>query len=133
MSRTKRITAQQRSLALALAAGKSVADWCAETATPERTGFLWAASDGVKALVAEIQGRILETAVRKLAAGTTAAAETLIKLLDSADERVKLRAARAVLDNYQTFETHVDLRERVAQLERNANASRPGPEAYGTR
>lgn len=109
------------SLALAVAEGRSIAEWCRETGTPERTAYTWSKLDDFTSMVAEIQAQTLATAVRKLAAGTTKAAEVLIKLMDSADEKIKLQAARAVLGDYSAFDTYIDVRARLEALEGRAN------------
>lgn len=112
-------------MAVAVAGGMSVAEWCRATGTPERTAYAWSKLDEFTAMVREIQERTLASAVRKLAAGTTKAAEVLIGLLESEDERTQLAAARAVLGDYEGFDSYIDVRKRIAILEERANREQP--------
>lgn len=77
-----------------------------------------AAADGFKAKVDGIQRVMLARAVGRLTGGVGKAARELVKLLDSADEKVRLTAARAILADLVSFRDSTEILDRLAALEK---------------
>jgi hypothetical protein len=84
-------------LALALARGSSLRRAARECRVAESTARRWAADETFKHQIIQIRQQVISQAVGRLAALATKAAATLGRLLDSADEETRLRAARAIL------------------------------------
>lgn len=118
---SKPLTPKARSLALAVAAGKSIRAAARKLDIAERTAYRMSALPEFKELVGELQAQVVSRAVAKLATGTAKAAACLLELLGSTDERVKLRAARAVLERYPELHMYSDLSGRLVQLQKDKN------------
>jgi len=123
----KPLSPKAQRMALALASGQTIAEWATATGTPLRTAQHWASRREFQDLVDEHQAQVVSTAVRKLAAGMTRAAERLLALVDSQDERIGLRAAIAVAERYEQLHMFADLMKRIEQLEERAAHERHHP------
>src|SRR5262245_59766580 len=84
-------------LALALAAGTSVHAAAEQACVGRSTAFRKLADPAFRQLVAEMRADFIAQAVGRLAHNMTRAADGLVDMLDSADERVRLRVIRALL------------------------------------
>jgi hypothetical protein len=104
-------------LALALAAGASQADAARQAGLTDRTTRRKLARPGFRRLVAELRGELIARALGRLADNMTRAADALASLLDSDDDRLRLRTARALLSLGLRLRDSVDLSERVRELE----------------
>jgi len=71
---------------------------------------------------------LLQQAVGRLAKAVPKASDVLDKLLDSEDERVRLQAAKAVLDSSVKLGDAVAYEERLAALESMLNMTMPRSE-----
>src|SRR4051812_39592788 len=89
---------RKRALAMALARGLSVEGAAAEAGVSEKTAHNYRKEPGFAELVRRLRGELFGQAVAVLAGVSALAAATLAGLLQSADEKVKLGAAKAVLD-----------------------------------
>src|SRR5262249_46637746 len=67
--------------------------------------------------VTELRGEMVSRAVGRMARGMTSAANTLLALLGAADERVRLGAARAVLELGGKMREATELEARLLALE----------------
>jgi hypothetical protein len=74
--------------------------------------------------VKEASREIVTRATARLAASSTKAADTLRRLLESKDERVRLSAARWTLRLLTHLLDHEELSERVAILETKLNGGK---------
>ena len=114
------LTAKQERFCLHLSAGMAIKAAAAEVGAGERTVHEWLARPDVKARVAELREQLLSEAIGKLSNSVNRAALVLDELLDVEDERIKLRAAVAVLNVLIKVREHKELAERVAELEAHA-------------
>jgi hypothetical protein len=117
---------KMESLALALATGSTVAHWCQSSGVPTRTAYGWAMKAEFKARVLEIRGAIVQAVVGRLTALTTKAADRLDGLLDSESETIRIQAIRATFGCLVDIQTHVELNERVAEIERRLGGRTDG-------
>lgn len=121
----------KNSLALAVAAGRRVADWAKENGVAPRTAYAWTRRPGFDAKVARLQRRVLERAVGALAAASARNARQINALAASAEsEAVRLAAARAAIADLAALRKHLYLEERLSELERRVNDAHgnpPGP------
>ncbi len=110
-------TAADDVLALAIAAGLTVADAAKQAGLGERTvyrrlqepAFQRQVCDIRAAMVAQVSGQLVEASV--------AAVTTLRGLLDAESESVRLGAAKAVLELGAKFRESTELEARIAALE----------------
>lgn len=104
-------------LVAALASGKAVKDAAGEAGVSERTAFRRLEQADFCRRVAELRGRMVESAAGRLAAAAGAACETLTKLLSASSESVQLAAAKTILDQAVRLREVTDLERRLAALE----------------
>src|SRR5262245_50000279 len=105
---------RREALALALAAGGTVRAGAAKAKVSERTARNWLAEDAFRARVEELRAAMLERTMSTTIKASTRAAATLAKLLESKDDRVKLGAAKALLEQAVRLREAVSLEQRVA-------------------
>jgi len=107
------------SLALAVAAGRPVARWAKDHDISPRTAYGWTRRPGFAAKVGRLRLRIMDRAVGQLAAAAARNAATINKLATGAEnENVRLAAARAALADLMQVRRHIELEQRVIDLER---------------
>lgn len=105
-------------LAAEIAAGKTVRQAAAGAGVSERTAHRRLADPNFKTRVVELRGRMVSDAAGQLAAGMTAAANTLLLLLGSQDEHVRHKTAVKVIDLGVKVIELAELQKRVEELER---------------
>lgn len=116
-------------LAVEIARGQPIADAARAAGLSPRTAYRLMAEPGFRARVDELRRAMVQTAVGKLTDSATEATDTLRTLLGAGHPpTVRLGAARAILDNVVDLQTHADILERIAALERREHA-REGGEA----
>lgn len=119
-------------LVAALASGKSVKDAACEAGVSERTAFRRLEQTDFVRRVAELRGRMVESAAGRLAAAAGAACDRLTKLLNAESEGVQLGAARLILEQAVRLREVVDLERRLAALEEacsRRDASKPSKDS----
>lgn len=102
-------------LALALARGDTIADAARACGVSESTVSRRKKTPEFVALVEQIREGMTDQVVGVLAAGGAEAARKLISLTSSADERVALEAAKAVVDRLFKGREHLSLAGAVQQ------------------
>ena len=85
-------------LAVALAAGLSVSEAAQRAGLSERTVYRRLHGAKFQRRLAATRNELITRALGELAASASHAVSTIGELLDSSDERVRLQAARALLD-----------------------------------
>jgi nucleoid-associated protein YgaU len=104
-------------LVIALASGSSMAEAADAAKVSLRSAERYASAAEVKSRVAEIRDRMFAQAVHVLANSAGAAARAMRGLIDSEDERVRLAAAKCVLEIGPVLHEYSDLTERLAAIE----------------
>jgi hypothetical protein len=105
-------------LAFALAAGASTSAAAEEFGVNQRTVQRRLNEPDFRQLVADLRAELMGQALGRMASNmTTRAADSLAALLDSEDERVRLRTCRALLSLGLKMRDSVDLTERVREIE----------------
>jgi hypothetical protein len=117
------LNARQERLALLLAGGHAIKSAAAEVRIGERTAHTWLEDPCFRSRVSELRGRMLETALGRLADTATRAVDTLVALLDEESGALRLRASLGILATIGRLREHVEFEERIAALE-NDYASR---------
>src|SRR5262245_50638891 len=105
--------AAEEALALALALGSTVEAAARHAGISKRTAFRRLQDSAFQRRVQALRGELFARAVAKLTGHSTAAAETLGKLLQAAEEGVRLRAAKTILELANTLRQAVELEERL--------------------
>jgi hypothetical protein len=104
-------------LLVALASGQSVPRAAQKAGVSQRTAYRRLRDPAFKARVTKARADMVERALGHLAAGTTEAAVALRQLLRHADAKVRLGAAKAILDSEMKLRAEVDLARRIEALE----------------
>jgi len=117
---------QKAALALAMAAGGTVAAWARDNDVAGRTAYTWSRSPEVRDLVERIRRRAIDRAIGRLSRNATAAADQIARLAREAEsEAVKLNAARAVLADLMSVSNYAALEKRLAEIERRMAHAQP--------
>jgi hypothetical protein len=103
--------------AMALASGATQAVAAEQAGTSPRTIRRKLARPEFRQLVADLRAELIGQALGRMANNMTRAADSLGALLDSEDERVRLRTCRALLSLGLKMRDSVDLTERVREIE----------------
>jgi len=106
-------------LLLGLAGGQTVRDAARQAGIGERTATRRAADADFRRRVAELRGEMTARAVGRLVEGMTAAADKLRQLVDAADERVALAAAKELLAAAVRIREATEIEERLRNLEQS--------------
>jgi hypothetical protein len=106
------------SMALLLASGSSIKAASQSVGVSVRQGYRIAASDKMKNRVSQLRSEITAQAVGIITRGATAAASTLVSLLDEANEpSTRLNASKTILNALAPISELAELRARLDQLE----------------
>jgi hypothetical protein len=124
---TKYEDGQKDALALAVARGRTPTAAAKALGIAERSARRWAADPEFRRLVLALHNQILARAAGRLATLSTKAVRTLGKLLDSQDEEVRYKAARAILADAVAVMEPVRAIERAAILEAGVSADVDSP------
>jgi hypothetical protein len=111
------------SLLLALAAGQTVRDAAKASGIGERTATRRVADAEFRGRIETLRAEMLQRAMGKITDGMTSAADTLCKLLEDPDPKVRLGAAKMLLELGCRLRETVELESRIAELEREAVTS----------
>jgi hypothetical protein len=112
-------------LALALARGATRQEAGRIAGVSERTVYLRLADATFRLRVAEFRRAMIDGAIGKLATIADKAADVLGKLLDETAPSIRLRAASSVLEQLTRMREHVELSERLEELERHLGRQSP--------
>jgi len=123
MSTGRKSGSKREQVALQLASGATVRATAARCGVSERTVHGWLKEADFAALVDELRAAMLARAMGVLMANTTRASRTLAKLLDHKNARVRLSAARTLLEQSTRLREVVTFDERLRALE-EAEATR---------
>jgi transposase-like protein len=108
--------------ALALASGLSVRRAARECSVGARTIHRWLEKEPFRHRIQELRTEMFTCAVGRLSRVSGKAAGKLKGLLDSEDERIRLAAAKTILETGMKAREMVDLLDRVDTLEKRALA-----------
>jgi AcrR family transcriptional regulator len=112
-------------LILALACGDSVRDAARAAGIPERTVYRRLRTESFVQRVNQARTAMLQQAVGRLSKSVTRAGEALDRLLDSESERIRLQAAKAIIDCALKLGDSVSYEQRLATLEDMLNMRLP--------
>jgi hypothetical protein len=104
-------------LAAAVAGGLSVKDASKIAGCTESTGYSLSCTNEFKSEVSRLKSEAVAQAVAILSASASQASRALVKLLDSADEKIVLAAAGKLLDRVGPMQELHELRERIDAIE----------------
>jgi hypothetical protein len=110
-----------------LAAGGSVGPAAAAAGVSERTAYRRLADPGFRQRLAALRDELISAALGELTNSASDAVATLRRLLQAGDERVRLAAARAILEQTLRLREAVSVEQRLSALERRLIHQRRGP------
>ncbi len=113
-------------LALALASGGTITAAAEQAGVSRRTATRKLTDPAFRQLVAQMRADFVAQAVGRLTQNMTRAADGLVAMLDSGDERVRLRVIRALLTLGHRLHDAVDLELRLRNLERDVARKQGG-------
>jgi transposase-like protein len=122
MATGRKSEAKREAVALSLASGQTAKAAAAACGVSERTIGNWLNESSFVQRVDSLRADMVSRAAGRIADDMTRAAKTLRKLLSDPDSRVRLGAARAVLENGVRLREATILEARVAELEKAAAA-----------
>jgi transposase len=112
-------------LIVALAAGTEVRQIAKDLAVSERTIYRRLKNQAFRQRISQFRDRMTYQAVGRLAAASGAAVNTLVALLSDADPRVRLCAAKTILEQGIKQRDLNEFGERLATLEAQAKCFVP--------
>ena len=115
-----KISPKQQRAALAIAAGKPVAEAAKVAKVSLHTVYIWGRQAAFRTSVADARTRIFEESADRLAQGMSKAAARLMALTQHEDPSIALRASIAVLDHAVRLREHGSLAADVLDLKRIA-------------
>jgi molybdenum-dependent DNA-binding transcriptional regulator ModE len=110
----------------ALAAGGSVEQAARAAGVSVRTAYRRLACPGFRTRLASARDELISAALGELVGCAAEAVATLRQLLQADDERVRLTAARAILEQLLRLRETITLAQRLASLERNLQQRQRG-------
>ena len=111
-------------LAASVASGMSVKDAAVIAGCTESTAYSISCSDEFRHEVNRLRTQAMEQAVGVLTNAATKAAQSLVKLLDSEDEKIVLSAASKLMDRVGPMQELQELRSRIDAIEKQGPALR---------
>jgi soluble lytic murein transglycosylase-like protein len=120
-------------LVLALASGDSVKDAARLANVSERTVYRRLRNESFARRVNQARTAMLQQAVGRLASAVPKASAVLDKLLDSRSERIRLQAAKAIMDSSVKLGDAVAYEQRLASMEAMLNMRLPKRERQKNR
>jgi hypothetical protein len=111
-------------LLASLAAGTSIEQAARTAGISTRTAYRRLADPVFQRRLAGARDELVTEALGELAACASAAVSTLSALLGARDDRIRLGAARVILDQLLRIRETVTLAERVSALERRSEQGR---------
>ena len=116
----EKLTRKQEQAIAALLSEATVGAAAEKAAVSEVTLYRWLKLPDFRADYREARREGVEKAIAQLQQSSWAAATTLIRLLASGSDSVRLRAAQSILDQANKGLELLDFEERLAALERQA-------------
>ncbi len=104
-------------LAASVASGQSVREASKTAGCTESTAYSLSCSNEFKSEVSRLKTEAVERAVARLTDSATKAADTLVRLLDSQDEKVALAASTKLLSMLHPLQELGELRARIDAIE----------------
>lgn len=117
LSYEKNIARGEGALIVTLACGDTVKEAAERAGVGERTVYRRLADQSFIAKVNKARNMMISQAVGKLSLNCAKAAETLEKLLDSDNPRIRLQAAKAIMDHAIKLSDNWAIEQRLHYLE----------------
>ena len=118
------LTPQQTKALPYLVGAHSITEGAKKAGVTPRTVHRWLEEDGFQKEYHKQTWRLADIALNHLATNTNKAVETLLGLLDSENDTVKLRAARDILNMTMKLKQMGELEQRIEELEQLAEVKR---------
>ena len=117
MNDPKALTVRQSSVIPYLLAAPSFEEGCRRAKVSKVTVYVWMKEESFRAELKRQRDELIERALDSLKANVSKATETLVKLLDSESESMRVRAAEDIIEFAQKALEHEELERRLEALE----------------
>jgi hypothetical protein len=117
----EKLTRKQERAISALLSEATMSSAAEKVGVSEVTLWRWLREEDFKLAYREARRQMVEKATAQLQQSSWAASTTLLKLLASGSDSVRLRAAMAILDHANKGLEMLDFEERIAALEQKLN------------
>jgi hypothetical protein len=115
--------AMRKHLALWVASGGKLTDWCRENAVCLKTGCNWSKADAFKKAVAAHRRRAADRAVRRIARHLSRAVRKIDRLIEkSRDDDATLAAAISLVSGFLDDQGYDELKAELRQLSQRIDA-----------
>ena len=104
-------------LAIALASGGSISEVAAQAGIERSTIYRKLENPAFARQVAEFRDRLIGTALGRIADAMTRGADVLAQMLESPQDHIRIRAARALISLGLRLRDSVDLTARMREVE----------------
>lgn len=122
MAQNVTLSAKQRRLLTHLASGATIVAASERTGVSRRQIYRWLDDADFAGALADAQRSIFERAMRRLQALAQDAGDELGLLLKDRDPRIRLRAAKIIVDCGRRWDADAEQRERLEAIERAIEA-----------
>jgi len=114
----KKVPSERNEMAFAveIARGTSIVKAATKVGISETTGYRWARKPEVVKSIAEVRSTVLQTASQRMMNIAGKAVETLETLLGSDDDKIRLSAAKAVIDGTAKMRQLAELEQELEQI-----------------
>jgi len=121
----KKDQAKFDSLVAAVAANQTIADWCRDNGIKTTTAYNWSQEPAFKTAVREFHAAARLKASGLLSRALTAAVVKALRIMDNplADLPTQLRAADLVMTKAMIFAEHIELDDRMSELEKTGKGN----------
>ena len=114
----KTVPSEKNEMAFAvdIARGTSIVKAAKKVGISETTGYRWARKPEVVKSIAEVRSTVLQTASQRMMNLAGKAVATLEALLGSDDDKIRLSAAKAVIDGTAKMRQLAELEQELEQI-----------------
>jgi transposase-like protein len=113
-------------LAIAVASGASISEVAAQAGIERSTIYRKLENPAFARRVAEFRDQLIQTALGRVADAMTRGADVLAQMLDSPQDHIRIRAARALISLGLRLRDSVDLTARMREVEHELGRRQEG-------
>jgi transposase-like protein len=123
--------ARKRLIAFRIVSGESIIAIARDTGIAPATIYKWLCNQDYKEYIDNLRSAVISESMGRLVDNSVRASDTLVALLDSADESIRLRASTSLIDILVKLRDHLEFARRIRVLEERYGNSAEGLEADG--
>jgi hypothetical protein len=117
LARPTTSAARQRLVAFRIIAGEPIVAIARDTGIAAATIYAWMSKREFREFVDNLRSAVINESMGRLVDASVRASDTLVGLLDSADESIRLRASTSPIDTLVKLREHLEYDRRIRALE----------------